>query len=171
MTGATADQEAYEEGVGWVLHENSWVEFSFDLLPGNYEINLFLGTQLFENHVNDAMVAAVSLTATENFEETPAGQAIKSQIASIFLEATHRRPSQDQLNSMMAAVTGAAAEAAQRNTWFNSGGDGDHCQTWNLFADQQGVDWGQVHQDPNGMMRGWTVFVHAVLTSWGYLHD
>jgi len=71
---------------------------------------------------------------------------------------------------MMAAVTGAAAEAAQRNAWFNSG-DSDHCQTWNLFADQQNVDWGQVHQDPNGMMRGWTVFVHAVLTSWGYLHD
>jgi hypothetical protein len=159
----------YEEGIGWVLHENAWVEFSFDLLPGNYEIKLFLGTQLFENHVNDEMIAAVSLTATANFEETPAGQVIKSQIASIFLKATHRRPSEDELNSMMAAVTGAAAEAAQRNAWINSGGE--RCSTWNLFADQQDVDWDQVHQDTNGMMRGWTVFVHAILTSWGYLHD
>ena len=168
--GNSGPRGQFQEGIGWVLHENAWVEFSFDLLPGNYEIKLFLGTQLFENHVNNAMVAAVSLTATANFEETPAGQAIKSQIASIFLKATHRRPSEDQLNSMMAAVTDAATEAAQRNAWFSSG-DGDHCNTWNLFADQQDVDWGQVQQDPNGMMRGWTVFVHAVLTSWGYLHD
>ena len=168
--GNSGPRGQYEEGIGWVLHEQAWVEFSFDLLPGNYEVKLFLGTQLFENHVKDAMVAAISLTATENFEETPAGQAIKSQIASIFLKAAHRRPSQDQLNSMMAAVTGAAAEAAQRNDWF-IGGDGDHCTTWNLFADQQDVAWEQVHQLSNGMMRGWTVFVHAILTSWGYLHD
>ena len=169
--GNSGPRGKFEEGIGWVLHENAWVEFSIDILPGTYEIKLFLGTQLFENHVNDAMVAAVSLTATNNFEETPAGQAIKSQIASIFLKATHQRPSEDELKSMMAAVTGSAAEAAQRNPWFNSSGDGDHCATWNLFADQQDVDWEQVHQDVNGMMRGWTVFVHAVLTSWGYLHD
>ena len=169
--GNSGPRGQFEEGIGWVLHENAWVEFSFDLLPGTYEIKLFLGTQLFENNVNDAMVAEVSLTATDNFEDTAAGQAIKAQIASIFLRATHQEPSEDQLNSMMAAVTSAAAEAAQRNSWFNSSADGDHCATWNLFSDQQDVDWGQVHQDPHGMMRGWTVFVHAVLTSWGYLHD
>ena len=159
----------FEQGIGWVLHENAWVEFSLNLSPRTYEIYLFLGTQMFENHVNDAMVAAVSLMATESLEETPTGHAIKAQIAAILLQAMHRRPSDDELNAMTAAVMSSAAEAAQRSPWFDVGDD--QCNTWNLFVGQEDMDWEKVNQDPYGMMRGWTTLVHAVLTSWGYLHD
>ena len=167
--GNSGPRGQFEEGIGWVLHENAWVEFSFNLSPHTYEIYLFLGTQMFENHVNDAMVAAVSLMATESLDETPASRAIKAQIAAIFLQAMHRRPSEDELNSMTAAVMSSAGEAAQRSSWFNDGDD--QCRTWTLFAGQEAMDWEKAHQDPYGMMRGWTTLVHAVLTSWGYLHD
>jgi hypothetical protein len=68
---------------------------------------------------------------------------------------------------MFSDVTAAAAEAAQRGSWFNW--PEDHCNTWMLFPDQQTNE--QAHQDGYGMMRGWTVLVHALVTSWGYLHD
>jgi hypothetical protein len=38
-----------------------------------------------------------------------------------------------------------------------------------LFPDQETNE--QAHQDGYGMMRGWTALVHALVTSWGYLHD
>ncbi len=157
-----------EDGIGWVLHENSWVEFSINLtMPGAYEIHLFLGTRLFENNVNDAMLAEIAIVATENIEETATGQAFKAQIADLFLRATHGQPPDSELNAMVSTVTASAAEAAQRSSWFN--GDNDHCSTWMLFPDQQTNE--QAHQDQYGMMRGWTTLVHAILTSWGYLHD
>ena len=67
--GNSGPRGQFEQGIGWVLHENAWVEFSLNLSPRTYEIYLFLGTQMFENHVNDAMVAAVSLMATESLEK------------------------------------------------------------------------------------------------------
>lgn len=165
--GNTGPRGQLEDGIGWVLHENSWVEFSLNLAPAVYEIRLFLGTQLFENHVNDAMLAEIAVVATENIEDTATGQAFKAQIADLFLRATHRQPSDSELNAMFSDVTAAAAEAAQRGSWFNW--PDDHCNTWMLFPDQQTNE--QAHQDGYGMMRGWTVLVHALVTSWGYLHD
>ena len=165
--GSSGPRGQFEEGIGWVLHENAWVEFSFDLTPRDYEVRLFLGTQMLENHVNDAMLAEIALVATDNIDQTAAAQAMKAQIADLLWKATHRPPSDEEITSMMATVTASAAEAAQRGSWFN--GDDDHCNTWMLFPDQQTNQ--QAHQDGHGMMRGWTALVHALLTSWGYLHD
>ena len=163
-------QGFFDESVGWVLQPNAWVEFSFNLAPGAYEVELFLGTQLLENSVADAMVAAVSLTATENLEETPGNQAIRAQIAAIFQQAMHRRPSDEELNSMMAAVTSSAADAARRYPAFT---DEERCHSMIIDDRPHGFMENSVYYDTDhhGMMRGWTVLVHAVLTSWGYLHD
>ena len=165
--GASGPRGQFEEGIGWVLHETAWVEFSFDLTPWDYEVRLFLGTQMLENHVNDAMLAAITLVATDSVEQTPAAQAIKAQIVDLLLRARHRQPSDEEITSMMATVMESAANAAERGPWFNS--NDDHCQTWMLFPDPETNQ--AAHNDANGMMRGWTAFVHAVLTSWGYLHD
>jgi hypothetical protein len=165
--GASGPRGQFEEGIGWVLHENAWVEFSFDLTPWDYEVRLFLGTQMLENNINDAMLAEINLLATDGVEQTPAAQAIKAQIVDLLLQATHRQPSDEEIASMMSVVITSAANAAQRGSWFNS--NDDHCQTWNLFPDWETQSLAE--NDANGMMRGWTALVHAVLTSWGYLHD
>jgi hypothetical protein len=122
---------------------------------------------MLENHVNDAMLAEITLVATDSVEQTPAAQAIKAQIVDLLLQATHRQPSDEEIASMMSVVITSAANAAQRGSWFNS--NDDHCQTWNLFPDWETQSLAE--NDANGMMRGWTALVHAVLTSWGYLHD
>jgi hypothetical protein len=165
--GDSGPRGQFEEGIGWVLHENAWVEFSFDLTPWDYEVRLFLGTQMLENNINDAMLAEINLLATDGVEQTPAAQAIKAQIVDLLLQATHRQPSDEEIASMMSVVITSAANAAQRGSWFNS--NDDHCQTWNLFPDWETQSLAE--NDANGMMRGWTALVHAVLTSWGYLHD
>ena len=165
--GDSGPRGQFEEGIGWVLHENAWVEFSFDLTPWDYEVRLFLGTQILDNNVNDAMLADVTLLATDSVEQTAAYQAIKAQIVDLLLRATHRQPSDEEVTAMMTAVITSAADAAQRASSFTS--NDDECQTWMLFSDQETNQ--LAHNDVNGMMRGWTALVHAVLTSWGYLHD
>jgi hypothetical protein len=165
--GASGPRGQFEEGIGWVLHENAWVEFSFDLTPWDYEVRLFLGTQMLENHVNDAMLAEIALVATDNVDQTAAAKAMKAQIVDLLWQATHRRPSDEEITSMMATVMESATEAAQRGVWFN--GNDDHCRSWGLFPDHETSQ--LAHHDQNGMMRGWTALIHAVLTSWGYLHD
>lgn len=164
----TFDAQGYfDESVGWVIGGNSWVEFSLNLSPGHYDVHLFLGTQLFENSVADAMVAEISLVATENLDNTPGNQSLKEQIASLFLQAMHRRPSDDELESMMASVASSGARAAEQSIIF---GDADyHCDA-DFFDEPERWSF-PTTQDSRGMMRGWTVLVHAVLTSWGYLHD
>ena len=122
---------------------------------------------MLENHVNDAMLAEIALVATDNVEQTAAAQAMKAQIVDLLWQATHRRPSDEEITSMMATVMESATEAAQRGAWFN--GNDDHCRTWGLFPDHETSQ--LAHHDQNGMMRGWTALIHAVLTSWGYLHD
>ena len=165
--GDSGPRGQFEEGIGWVLHENAWVEFSFDLTPWDYEVHLFLGTQMLDNNVNDAMLADITLLATDSVEQTPAAQAIKAQIVDLLLRATHRQPSDEEVTAMMTAVITSATDAAQRGSSFTS--NNDQCQTWMLFPDPETNQ--LAHNDANGMMRGWTALVHAVLTSWGYLHD
>ncbi len=165
--GASGPRGQFEEGIGWVLHEQAWVEFSFDLTPWDYEVRLFLGTQMFENNVNDAMLADITLSATDSVEQTAASQAIKAQIVDLLLRATHRQPSDEEVTAMMAAVITSATDAAQLGTSFLS--NDSECQTGNLFPDWETRSLAE--NDANGMMRGWTALVHAVLTSWGYLHD
>ena len=79
-----------EHGVGWRMHEGAWVEFVTTLAPGAYLVEVRLGSVLLDNNVNDSMQVRVTVTATDNIEQTASGARALSQIESLVANAMQR---------------------------------------------------------------------------------
>jgi len=160
-----------DPGVGWRLHSGAWVEVQTDAAPGNYRLEIDLGTALLENNVNDAMSAGATVRATRNIGKTESGKLAHHQVKDIMQAATHVRPGDVEAFHMWHAVMQNARQARDRGSWF--GERGSHCDTWAIWPEEhleQDAHWRR-YGDPEGMMRGWTAFIHSVLTSYRYLHD
>ena len=170
------DQGAYHwrgnaEQEGWRMHSGAWVEVSVDLPAGDYMLTIELGTALLENNKKDAMTAMVSALALENHHKTESGKNIRQQIADILRRATSRQPAYQEVTAMMTLLKNSAAEAKQRTPWYRD--QGYHCETWHVWPDEElehDEYWDRYH-DGEGMMRGWSTVLHAVMSSHGYLHD
>ena len=95
----------------------------------------------------------------------------RRQIKSLMERAVQRNISLAEESQMLSMVTTAASEAVPRGDWYF-----DHhsrCDTWMIWPGEELThDENQRrYGDPQGMMRGWTVLLHGILTSYGYLHD
>ena len=95
----------------------------------------------------------------------------RRQIQALMGRAVQRDISAAQASQMLSMVTKAASEAVQRGDWYF-----DHqsrCDTWMMWPGEELThDENQLrYGDSKGMMRGWTVLLHGILTSYGYLHD
>ena len=95
----------------------------------------------------------------------------RRQIKSLMERAVQRNISLAEESQMLSMVTRAASEAVPRGDWYF-----DHhsrCDTWMIWPGEELThDENQRrYGDPQGMMRGWTVLLHGILTSYGYLHD
>ena len=179
--GLSADRWQDDEGVyhwrghadseGWRLHPGAWVEVEFDVPSGDYELRIELGTSLLSNNVNEAMTALVAARATRNLGQTADGKVIRKKIASLLRRATSRSPSTKEVTSLLSLLTHSAAQAKAETPWFQD--EGNRCEVWWVWPNEhlQGDEHWRRYGDPEGMMRGWTTVLHAVMTSYGYLHD
>ena len=147
------------------------MEVQADIAPGNYRVEIDLGTALLENNVNDAMSAGATVRATRNIGKTESGILAHDQVKDIIQAATHVRPGDVEAFHMWHSVMQNAHQARERGAWFVE--RGSHCDTWAIWPDEhleQDAQWRR-YGDPEGMMRSWTAFIHSVLTSYRYLHD
>ena len=180
-SGFVADQWTDDEGeqhwrgqvehdVGWRMHSGAWVEFVTTLTPGVYQVEVRLGSVLLDNNVNDSMQVRVTVSASENIEQTASGVRALRQIDSLLVRALHRSPSPVEAEAMLSLVMETAAEARQRNDWFFD--DSSHCDTWSIWpGEHSDAEWRERFEDSEGMMRGWTALLHGIISSYEYLHD
>ena len=158
-----------EHGLGWRMHEGAWVEFTTSLAPGDYQVEVRLGSFLLENNVNDSMRVRVTMTATENIEQTTSHALALGQIESLVVNALQRPATPAETSAMLSVVMNTAADARQRTEWFL--GRSSHCDTWSIWGDHSWAEWQARFEDSEGMMRGWTALLHGILSSYEYLHD
>ena len=154
---------------GWQMHENAWVSISTSLPAGDYEVEWRLGTTLFENNVNDEMVVQTTITASENIDKTQSMQLLRAELQSLYLNATNRPLTEQATDNVLDLMLEHARIAAERSYRTSSSGQ---CDLWNLGNSRQGEGrTSDYDSDPAGMMRAWTMVLHSVMTSFGYLHD
>jgi len=154
---------------GWQMHENAWVSIGTSLPAGDYEVEWRLGTTLFDNNVNDEMVVQTSITASENIDKTQSMQLIRAELQSLYLNATNRPLTEQATDKVLDLMLEHARMAAERSYRASSSGQ---CDLWNLGNSRQGGGHtADYDSDPAGMMRAWTMVLHSVMTSFGYLHD
>ena len=151
---------------GWRMHEGAWIEFLVDLPPASYEVQFGLGTTLLSNNINDEMTVGLSLTATANTHLTESGQLFIDQVKALVMNTTHRAISDGEASQLMELIAqrGREESALNSNFWGRDG----RCDTWMLWQGKEDQSW---YADEKGMMRGWIMFVHGLMTSFGYLHD
>jgi hypothetical protein len=154
---------------GWQMHENAWVRIGTSLPAGDYEVEWRLGTTLFDNHVNDEMVVQTTITARENIDKTLSMQLLRAELQSLYLNATNRPLTEEATDNLLNLMLEHARIAAERSYRASSSGQ---CDLWNLGNSRQGAGHTADYDgDPAGMMRAWTMVLHSVMTSFGYLHD
>jgi hypothetical protein len=159
-----------EHGVGWRMHEGAWVEFATTLAPGAYLVEVRLGSVLLNNNVNDSMQVRVTVTATENIEQTASGARALSQIESLVANAMQRPATPEETRDMLSVVRDTATDARQRSDWFFD--RSSHCDTWSIWPGEHSqAEWRARFEDSEGMMRGWTALLHGIMSSYEYLHD
>ena len=158
-------------GVGWTMHSNAWVEVETTLPPGNYDVEVRLATALLENNVKEAMRVRLSVAATENIDQTASWGGFAEQVQRLASRALNRQLSDDEIRQMVALVDESSRTAYKSNSRFDD--RGHQCDTWSIWAhywftheENMARNW-----DAEGMMRGWSALLHALMTSYEYLHD
>jgi hypothetical protein len=159
-----------EHNVGWRMHEGAWVEFATTLAPGVYQVEVRLGSILLDNNVNESMQVRVTVTATENIEQTASHERALSQIESLVANALQRPATSAETRTMLSVVMDTAADARQRSHWFFD--RSSHCDTWSIWpGEHSDAEWRGRFEDSKGMLRGWTALLHGIMSSYEYLHD
>ena len=112
------------------------------------------------------MTVGLSLTATANTHLTESGQLFIDQVKALVMNTTHRAISDGEASQLMELIAqrGREESALNSNFWGRDG----RCDTWMLWQGKEDQSW---YADEKGMMRGWIMFVHGLMTSFGYLHD
>ena len=191
MEGFEADQWQNDKGesgyrvsvkknMGGLLLDSvdNWLAFEVDLPKGDYEVHVKLGTQLWENNVNDRMNASISLRALENTDQTESMSKVREQVRSLFLKATSRQLTSDVIDQVVNQFVEHSNQQWQLGWQY-----GGHCglgslwENWMSIGDvatkeeQTADDYRQRFSDPRGATRGWIMVAHSILTSASYLHD
>jgi hypothetical protein len=152
------------------MHDGAWVEFATTLAPGVYQVEVRLGSILLDNNVNESMQVRVTVTATENIEQTASHERALSQIESLVANALQRPATSAETRTMLSVVMDTAADARQRSHWFFD--RSSHCDTWSIWSGEHSdAEWRGRFEDSKGMLRGWTALLHGIMSSYEYLHD
>ncbi len=161
----------HSETGGWRFHPGSWAELEVQLPAGSYEVEVWFGTALLENNVNEAMSVKTSLRATRNLGQTRGGEVMRQQIGDLLKAATNRDPSPAEVTSLLWVLEYSSQQARKTTPWFLD--RGNHCETWWVWPEEELEEEGywQRYGDSEGMMRGWATVLHSIMVSYGYLHD
>ena len=154
---------------GWWMHEQAWVAFEINLPAGQYTVDVQLATSLFTNNINDEMAVGVSFTALENIQKTKSAKLVDAQMRALYMRATNRELPPDRADKMVNLLVEHSMEQEDQS-WR----DDVHCDWWQIWSDWEDVSAAVVHErfhDPRGVIRGWTMVTHSILSSYTYLHD
>ena len=147
----------------------AWVAFEADLPAGDYLVEVQLATRLWSNNLNDSMRVEIQFSARDNVEQTRSAQLVNAQMRDLYKRATNRALSPDLVDHMVSLLVQHSAEQ-ERRSWR----DDTHCDWWQMWSDWEEVS-SEVEQarfdDPRGVIRGWTMITHSILSSYAYLHD
>ena len=154
---------------GWWMHEQAWVAFEINLPAGQYTVDVQLATSLFTNNINDEMAVGVFFTALENTQKTKSAKLVDAQMRALYMRATNRELPPDRADKMVNLLVEHSMEQEDQS-WR----DDVHCDWWQIWSDWEDVSAAVVHErfhDPRGLIRGWTMVTHSILSSYTYLHD
>ena len=85
------------------------------------------------------------------------------------MRATGNILSDDMKNRLLEAfVDYASTTVSEEGTWFNG-----HCADYQIWDTSliTNEDRQRIKSDSAGSLRAWTLMVHALMTSYSYLHD
>ena len=162
------------EGLGngeqaFMAHTGSQFAFHFDLAAGDYTLKAQLVTRSSDGHPNDTVAVALAARAQRLDMSSPNAQAVAGQLDDLYLRATGNTLSGDDKSRLMEAYVGYAAAAEAKGDRFNG-----HCAVWQIWDNSVQITYEEDRQrfaDPVGSMSAWTLMLHALMTSYSYLHD
>jgi len=161
--------DVWEPAQGWKMHENAWVAFEVDLPAGDYTVEVQLATALWQNNAKDALNASIFMSALDNTAKTEGTQKVRAQVASLYKRATNKDLPADAVDYWLDEFAEYVADAP--GSHWHHGGEGS-CNAWRLWPEEViNERYDQIFSDRRGVIQGWTMITHGILTSPAYLHD
>ena len=96
-------------------------------------------------------------------------RAVGDQLDALYLRATGSVLDDEVKNRLLETFVGyASATVSEDGTWFNG-----HCADYQIWDNSliTNEDRQRIKSDSVGSLRAWTLMVHALMTSYSYLHD
>ena len=153
---------------GWSMHTNTWISIDTNLPAGDYEVEWRFGTTLPDNNVNESMYVQTTITARDNIDQAASTQMLRAEMQRLYLNATSRPLSEEAVDGLLDLLIVHATEASERS---HRADDAGQCDVWHFWqGDEDPPDY-DYNYDPAGMVRAWSMVLHGVMTSFGYLHD
>jgi hypothetical protein len=156
-------------GVTSYWNSGSFFYLKPQLRPGSYTVVVKLISQLDQGHPNDSITVAINVLS-EKFDPSTAGaKAVAKQLDALYLRATGSVLDADVKNNWLEAFERYATAASMDDWWYVG-----HCDSWSLWDNSEPrtvEENNQLWGDPAGGMRAWTLMLHALMTSYPYLHD
>jgi hypothetical protein len=143
---------------------------NFDLSKGDYELKVELVSKVDDGYPDlDALTAEASIVSRSFDASSASARAVGDQLDALYLRATGSVLSDEVKNRLLEAFVGyASTTVAENGNQFDG-----HCaeyQIWDnsliTYEDRQ-----RIKSDSVGSLRAWTLMVHALMTSYSYLHD
>ena len=157
----------------WAAHTNAWFSLTFDVPPGDYDVQLTLVSFFNEGHPESSVSIDIAVKSVTFDPGSQGALQVTRQLQELYHRGTASTPNANVEASLIDAMI-EYAEASSRNGNIYLDG---HCDTWNIWNnnDYSEEDWhtlmNGVLQDPSGMMAAWTMAINALLNSYSYLHD
>ena len=162
--GSHDGKTAFYPWSGWGFTLN------FDLSKGDYELKVELVSKVDDGYPDlDALTAEASIVSRSFDASSASARAVGDQLDALYLRATGSVLSDEVKNRLLEAFVGyASTTVAENGNQFDG-----HCaeyQIWDnsliTYEDRQ-----RIKSDSVGSLRAWTLMVHALMTSYSYLHD
>jgi 1,2-phenylacetyl-CoA epoxidase PaaB subunit len=121
-----------------------------------------------EGHPNDSVTVAVSARTKGIDLATPSAQVVARQLDLLYLRATGSVLTTDAKTALMEAFHNYANTAAAESDWYQG-----HCDQGGIWGWEQRTqeENERLFSDPSGGMQAWTLMLHALMTTYSYLHD
>jgi hypothetical protein len=143
---------------------------NFDLSKGDYELKVELVSRVDDGYPDlDALTAEASIVSRRFDASSASARAVGDQLDALYLRATGSVLSDEVKNRLLEAFVGyASATVSEDGTWFHG-----HCADYQIWDNSliTNEDRQRIKSDSVGSLRAWTLMVHALMTSYSYLHD
>ena len=152
----------------YLAHSNSEFSFNLDLAAGDYTVTAQMVATATQGHPNDSVTVALTARTQGIDSMAPAAQAVAKQLDLLYLRATGNALAVDTKSRLLEAFLNYANAAAAESDWYNG-----HCDQGGIWGWEQRTaeENDRLFADPIGGMQAWTLMVHALMTSFSYLHD